>query len=81
MVDSLLGAAILSQGNPTATFVQALRLMENDAAATFLYAPLEVIAVHRRYEHVELRDGSPWLMLWRWNVRRGQELPRDRVTR
>jgi hypothetical protein len=55
--------------------------MENDAAATFLYAPLEVIAVHRRYEHVELRDGSPWLMLWRWNVRRGQELPRDRVTR
>jgi peptide/nickel transport system substrate-binding protein len=81
VVDSLLGAAILTRDNPTATFVQALRLMENDAAATFLYAPLEVIAVHRRYEHVELRDGSPWLMLWRWNVRRGQELPRDRVTR
>lgn len=80
-VDSLLAAAIVTRSDPTSAFVQALRLMEDDAAATFLYAPLEVIAVHRRYEHVELRDGSPWLMLWRWHVRRGQDLPRDRVTR
>ena len=78
-VDSLLATAILTQGNSGPIFVKALNRMEDDAPATFLYAPLEVIAVHKRYEDVELRDGSPWLMLWHWHVRRGQDLPRDRV--
>jgi len=81
MVDSLLSAAIADQRDPTPTYIEALGQIENDAAAAFLFAPLEVMAVHRRYEHVQLRDGSPWLMLWRWSVRPGQELSRDRVTR
>ena len=78
-VDSLLNTAIVTQGDAAPRFVDALSRIEHDAAATFLYAPLEVIAVHKRYDDVELRDGSPWLMLWRWHVRRGQQLPRDRV--
>jgi peptide/nickel transport system substrate-binding protein len=78
-VDSLLTSAILTQGDAAPVFVKALNRMEQDAPASFLYAPLEVIAVHKRYEGVELRDGSPWLMLWHWHVRRGQALPRDRV--
>jgi peptide/nickel transport system substrate-binding protein len=78
-VDSLLSAAIVTQGNAAPLFVDALGRIERDAPATFLYAPLEVIAVHKRYQDVELRDGSPWLMLWRWHVRRGQQLPRDRI--
>jgi peptide/nickel transport system substrate-binding protein len=78
-VDSLLSAAIVTQGNAAPLFVDALGRIEQDAPATFLYAPLEVIAVHKRYQDVELRDGSPWLMLWRWHVRRGQQLPRDRI--
>jgi peptide/nickel transport system substrate-binding protein len=78
-VDSLLSAAIVTQGNAAPLFVDALDRIEQDAPATFLYAPLEVIAVHKRYQDVELRDGSPWLMLWRWHVRRGQQLPRDRI--
>lgn len=79
VVDSLLAAAIVTQGNTAPLFVEALRRMEADAPASFLYAPLEVIAVHKRYQDVELRDGSPWLMLWHWRVRRGQDLPRDRI--
>ena len=78
-VDSLLSTAIVTQGNAAPMFVDALSRIEQDAPATFLYAPLEVIAVHKRYAEVELRDGSPWLMLWHWHVRRGQDLPRDRV--
>ncbi len=78
--DSLLAEAIMAQDNATPLYLQALRRMEDDAAATFLFAPLEVLAVHRRFERVELRDGSPWLMLWHWRVRHGQELARDRVT-
>jgi peptide/nickel transport system substrate-binding protein len=78
-VDSLLNTAIVTQGNAAPIFVAALSRIDHDAPATFLYAPLEVIAVHKRYEQVELRDGSPWLMLWHWRVRRGQELPRDRI--
>jgi peptide/nickel transport system substrate-binding protein len=81
LVDSLLLAGAVHRGDPTDTFEAALRQIEEDAPAAFLFAPVDVIAVHRRYERVELRDGSPWLMLWRWHVRRGQELPRDRVTR
>ncbi|HEX6991183.1 MAG TPA: ABC transporter substrate-binding protein [Gemmatimonadales bacterium] len=78
-VDSLLASAVLTQGNAAPLFVDALGRLEQDAPASFLYAPLEVIAVHKRYQDVELRDGSPWLMLWRWHVRRGQQLPRDRI--
>jgi peptide/nickel transport system substrate-binding protein len=78
-VDSLLNLGIVTQGNAAPMFVDALSRIEQDAPATFLYAPLEVIAVHKRYDNVELRDGSPWLMLWHWHVRRGQELPRDRI--
>jgi peptide/nickel transport system substrate-binding protein len=78
-VDSLLASAILTQGDAAPIYVKALNRLEQDAPASFLYAPLEVIALHRRYDDVELRDGSPWLMLWHWRVRRGQELPRDRI--
>ena len=78
-VDSLLASAVLTQGNAAPLFIDALGRLEQDAPASFLYAPLEVIAVHKRYQDVELRDGSPWLMLWRWHVRRGQQLPRDRI--
>ena len=81
VADSLLAAATLSVADPAATYVTLLRRIESDAPATFLFAPLDVVAVHKRFDGVELRDGSPWLMLWRWHVRRGQELPRDRVPR
>lgn len=81
VVDSLFTAAALMLRDPGPTYLAALRRLEADAPAIFLYAPLNVIAVHRRFENVEMRGESPWLMLWRWRVRRGQELPRDRVTR
>jgi peptide/nickel transport system substrate-binding protein len=81
LVDSLLRTGAVARTNSAGIFQAALKQIEEDAPAAFLFAPVDVIAVHRRYEQVELRDGSPWLMLWRWHVRRGQALPRDRVTR
>lgn len=46
--------------------------------AIFLAAPTNMVAVHRRFERVEVRPVHQWAGLWRWQVRPGAELPRDR---
>jgi len=67
-VDSLLERAI---GDPTggaATWQAALRQIEEDAPAVFMYAPLNVYPVSRRLRDVRLRPESPWLQLWSWRA-------------
>jgi hypothetical protein len=81
VVDSLMAAARLTRGDATPVWLAAVRELEESAPAAFLYAPYDVVALHRRFENVSLRPGSPWMMAWRWRVRRGAELPRDRVPR
>jgi peptide/nickel transport system substrate-binding protein len=81
VVDSLMAAARLTRGDATPVWLAAIRELEESAPAAFLYAPYDVVALHRRFENVSLRPGSPWMMAWRWRVRRGAELPRDRVPR
>lgn len=81
IVDSLMYRAILSDSNPSKLWLEVLRRVEYDAAAAFIYAPLQVIAVHKRFEQVAVRADSPWLSVHRWKVRRGQALPRDAVAR
>jgi peptide/nickel transport system substrate-binding protein len=76
-VDSLISAAVLSQSDPSPLWREVLRRVEADAPAAFLYAPVNVVAVHRRFERVQLRADSPWLLAHEWRVRRGAELPRD----
>jgi len=76
-VDSLISAAVLSQSNPSPLWREVLRRIEADAPAAFLYAPVNVVAVHRRFERVQLRADSPWLLAHEWRVRRGAALPRD----
>ena len=41
--------AILGRGDPAETWIEALRQIEEDAPATFLYAPTFVYAVNRRF--------------------------------
>lgn len=81
VVDSLMRAAQLSPRAAAPIWISAMRTLEADAPAAFLYAPYDVVAVHKRFEDVELRSDSPWLMIWRWKVRPGASLPRDRLTR
>ncbi len=75
VVDSLLDQAILGRDATAGTWHAVLRRIEDAAPATFLYAPIYVFAVHRRFQDVTIRPESSWLALWRWSVRRG---PGDR---
>src|SRR5207244_4842637 len=74
--DSLLTAAI-ALGNVTARWQAALRVLQADAPAVFLYSPLNAVAVHTRYRDVTLRPESLWADLWRWSVEPTRRLPRD----
>lgn len=76
-VDSLIAAASVSlRGLPL--WQQALRTIDADDAAAFVFAPAAMIAVHRRYEHVVLHPESFWSGLGEWSVAPGRQLPRDR---
>jgi peptide/nickel transport system substrate-binding protein len=74
VVDSLIDAATRSLGETGRTWHAVLRRVEQSAPAAFLYAPLYVYAVHRRFQDVTIRPDSPWMSLWKWSVR-GAERP------
>jgi peptide/nickel transport system substrate-binding protein len=67
-VDSMIERAVLGRGNPEKAWVAALRQIEADAPATFLYAPTYVYAVKRRFRNVRLSPVSSWLLLREWSV-------------
>jgi ABC-type transport system substrate-binding protein len=68
-VDSLLDVAIRGQPkeNPGQPWFAALRQIEDDAPATFLYAPFYVYAVKRHYRNVSIMPASSWLLLREWS--------------
>jgi peptide/nickel transport system substrate-binding protein len=67
-VDSLFEHAIRDPSGGAETWQAALRQIEEDAPAVFLYAPLNIYAVNRRLRDVRLRPESPWLQLWSWRA-------------
>ena len=79
--DSLIASAVLAPGNPSPVWIAALRRIEDGARAAYLFAPMNLVAVHRRFERVEVRPDSPWMMAYKWRVQRGRALDRDAATR
>lgn len=75
--DSLTAQAIASRGS-AALWRKALDRIIEDAPAIWVYTPTFVALVQQRFEQVSFRTHSTWLDLWRWRVKRGAELPRDR---
>lgn len=67
-VDSLMEQAVRGRGNPGETWVEALKQIEDDAAATFLYAPAFMYAVNRRFRSVTISPQSSWLTLRKWSL-------------
>jgi len=67
--DSLLDVAINTRpkGDPAEPWIAALRQIEADAPATFLYTPFFVYAVKRRFRNVSIMPASSWLMLREWS--------------
>jgi peptide/nickel transport system substrate-binding protein len=68
-VDSLLDIAIRDRGqkSPGQPWAAALRQIEADAPATFLYAPFYVYAVRRRFRNVSIMPASSWQLLREWS--------------
>lgn len=77
-VDSLMEEAILGKENPSEIWHEALRQIEEDAPATFLYAPTFVYAVNKRYQDVTINPQSSWVTLRKWSVSRGSVSRRSR---
>jgi peptide/nickel transport system substrate-binding protein len=67
-VDSLMDQATQGSGDPAPRWQAILRQIESDAPAVFLYAPIYVYAVNRRFRHVSLNSVSSWLLLREWTV-------------
>jgi len=67
-VDSVMEQAVRGRGDPGERWIEALRKIEEDAAATFLYAPAFMYAVNRRFRGVTITPQSAWLTLRKWSV-------------
>ncbi len=75
--DRLVSSATAAD-NPTPGYRRALARMASEAPAIFLAAPYNQVALHARYENVQIWPIKAWTSLWQWRVRPGAELPRDR---
>ena len=76
-VDSLLTRAEAAPDGGREFWQAALRRIDADAPAAFLFAPANVVAVHRRFDDIVLRSEGLWSGLAAWRVIPGQQLPRD----
>jgi peptide/nickel transport system substrate-binding protein len=67
-VDSLIDRATRGGPHTAETWRAALTRIEDDMPAAFMYAPLYVYAVRRRFTNVTIRPESSWLALREWTV-------------
>jgi peptide/nickel transport system substrate-binding protein len=65
-VDSLIDRAIADRQHAAEAWRAALRQIEDDAPAAFMYAPSFVFAVQRRFTNVNIRPESSWRLLYKW---------------
>jgi peptide/nickel transport system substrate-binding protein len=67
-VDSLIERAVLSRVNSEEVWHAVLKQIEEDAPATFLYAPTYVSVVRRRFGNVTITPTSSWQLVRNWSV-------------
>lgn len=77
-VDSLIARGTLSLKPAQQIWRDAVKRIALDYPAMFIAAPVTSTAVHKRFEHVTLRPESMWADVWRWSVKPGAQLERDR---
>lgn len=75
--DRLLAQAETAR-DPVTAYRAALARIGSEVPAIVLAAPLNQVAVHRRYSNVQIWPAKSWLSLWQWRVRPDAALPRDR---
>ena len=72
----LRGAATMA--DPDGGYRAALGRMAEWRPAVVVAAPINIVAVHARFDRVRIRPIKAFSDLWRWRVRPGAALPRDR---
>lgn len=77
-IDSLLDAASSARQDPLPFYREVVRQIREDVPAIFLFTVHNATAVHTRYQGVEFRPEAWWASLWKWSVRPGRQLARDR---
>jgi peptide/nickel transport system substrate-binding protein len=77
LVDSLIDVAISGRDDPRLAWRRVVETINRDAAAVFLFAPANAMALHARFTDVTVHPESPWAGLWRWRVRPGRQIGRD----
>lgn len=70
VADTLMRRAMGARRDARRAWHEVLRRIEAGAPAAFLYAPLYVYVVHRRFRDVAIRPESSWASVWRWKVGR-----------
>lgn len=78
-VDSLLDAASNTREDPLPLYREVIRQVREDVPAIFMYTVVNATAVHTRYANVQFRSEAWWSLLWRWSVRPGRQIARDRT--
>jgi peptide/nickel transport system substrate-binding protein len=77
-IDSLLVAAAIGRTEPAPLYREALRVIRDDAPAVFLFTVTNATAIHTRFQNVQFRPEAWWSLLWKWSVRPGAQIARDR---
>ena len=79
--DSMLAAASRAPNPAEArtSWLAALRLLQQDPPAVWLFAPSQAAGVHSRLQNVFVRSDDWGATMWRWHIASDQMLPRDRV--
>lgn len=78
VADSLIAQGTVSLKPVPQVWKEAVRRISEDYPAMFVAAPVAMTAVHKRFAHVTLRPESTWAEVWRWSVKPGAQLERDR---
>jgi peptide/nickel transport system substrate-binding protein len=78
-IDSLLVAAAIGRTDPLPIYREVIRTIAEDAPAAFMFTFTNATAVHNRFQNVQFRAESWWSLLWKWSVRPGAQLARDRA--
>jgi peptide/nickel transport system substrate-binding protein len=79
--DRLVDAALAARDRPLARarWREAIATINADAPAIWLYAPVAVAAVHRRFDNVSVRPDQWAAALWTWRVKPSERIARDLV--
>jgi ABC-type transport system substrate-binding protein len=78
--DALVSQAMAAKdtGSAHAKWREALGLINDDAPAVWLFAPMQPTAVHKRYENVTIAPDQWLATLWTWRIPPDRMIDRDR---